>query len=326
MRTIRFKEGVREAKGALRNAGSLIRENLVATLLLGLALSFLPGLASTALMLSEQGSMIDLWEEWIAAAFAGRAPAEDLLTMVYSTLQNSGATSLGTSLMELITSLLFTPLLMSSLALLFNGFVRESQRTPALAAAEMSVRSAKSLVLVALACMVAEWFVQMVPSIASGLLFAVAGLISFIPVLGSIASVLAVVLSLLVSLLTDFAVTVIFCYVWIAVSCEGASGFSALVRSWQLTRDAMHRTIYSLLAWIVLRLAAVLAFIALWLLVGRSLSISALAYCLCAVGAVFQVLLGGITTALYLGKPAGGQGPYGGRRQGGERMKRANID
>ncbi len=326
MRSLRLRQGLREAGQGLREAASLARNNLAATLLLGLVLAVLPALLRAGLFISAQEALLADWEIW-----AGAIAAEDLTPLLNATMQGTGLVSLSSNLLDLATSLILSPVLLSALALLYNGYVHAKGPSAALEAAKRAGGNAKNLVVVALLCMLAEWFVQMVPSIASGLLSAVAGILSFIPLIGPIASVLAVVLSLLVSVLTDFAVTVIFCYVWICASCEGISGFGALVRSWQHTRNAMHETISTLLVLSLLRWLVIILLAILWLFVGLGLSIplTALLYTVYAVNALHTVALGGVTTALYLRRPSSTWGPPPGSFSSGpdlSRMKSANID
>lgn len=327
MRSLRLRQGVRESRQALTEAASLAKANLSATALLGLVLALLPAMVQAALTCSSQATLISVWAGWVDALFSGGAPAEGLSSLLYVTMQQSGAATLWDSVVGLVDSLALTPLLLCALALTYNGYVRQAGR-PAFYAGQMAVRNIRNILLVALCLMFAEWFVEMVPSIVSGLLSAVAGLLSFIPVLGTIANVLAVALSLLVSLLTSFAVTVLFCYVWIYASCEGETGFGALARSWRLTRGAMHETIAALLGLILLRWVAVLALCLIWATAGRALGIplKAVVYGSYAIGACYTVFLGATTSALY--QQTSGAYPNRPHHTGPDfrRMKRANID
>lgn len=330
MRKIRLKQGIGTSRQVLRESGRLMRVAPSATVSLGIILALLPALLRAFFLIRSQGSLLQLWEAWFDA-FPGQSNLLDsFILMVNTTLVQSGRPGLWVTLLDLAKSLFFSPLLLSSLALLYNGFIFTGKQA-ALSAVRTSFKNVRHLVLVALACMLAEWFAQMVPSLASGVLSLVAQLVSWIPVLGTVVSVLAAILSLLISLLTSLAVTVIFCYVWICAVCEGVSGFGALVRSWQLTRNAMRETIYTLLSLMALRGIAVLVFGLLWAFAGRALGIplSVYVYIVYAIGAVYLVQIGAATSALYQRRPQH-TGPAPGQfrtsRPDPDRMKRANIN
>ena len=330
MRRLRVKEGVREARQVLSDAGKLMKGNLAATLELGLVLALLPALLRAFFAIRTHGALLGVWEGWANALMGTGTTPDSLTTMAAMTMRQSGTMSLASSLMDLASSLVLTPLLLSSLALLFNNFVTAGEH-PALSAAQGAGRNVRNLIFVSLACMLAEWFVQMVPSLASSVLSLLAGMLAWIPILGPIANVLAVILSVLISLLTDFAVVVIFSYVWICAACEGVPGFGALVRSWQLTRNAMHETISSLLAVTLLRWLTVLVLGVLWWFGGRALGmpLSGFMYVVYGVGALFSVLLGATTSALYQRRPTPGSPQPGQFRSNGpdiNNMKSANID
>ena len=321
MRLPRLRQGCQEARHTFSEAFRLMRGSLTATLLLGLLLGVVPAMLRCILFTRAQGMLLSVWEGWLHALTAGTRVPETLSSLVYATMQQTGLSTLGGTALDLFISLLITPLLLSSLALLYNGFILRDSDRVAFDAMGAAWRNKGNLILVAVALMVAEWAVHMVPSIASGLLSLVSQLLSWIPVLGLVIGVLAMVLSIALSLLTDFAVTVIFCYVWICASCEGVSGFGSLVRSWQLTRNAMPATIFSLIGLILFKWAAMLALGLLWLLAGRALGIplTALLYCFYAVEGVYLTVLGAATSALYLRRPASGSGPDL------HNMKRANM-
>lgn len=331
MRSLRIKDGARDARQVLSGAWQLIKSAPVPTLLLGGLLALLPALLRAFFASGSFQAVLASWELWIDGALSASSTTTDaFMGLVGQTMQQSGVLSLASSLLDLSTSLIFTPLLLSSLALLYNGFIEKDSRA-ALHAVTAAGKNVRNLILVAVACMVAEWIVQMIPSIASGLLSLVANLLSWIPLLGTIAYVLAIVLSLLLSGLTDFAVVVIFCYVWICATCEGISGFGALVRSWQLTRNAMRETIYALLALTLLRWLVVLILALLWLFAGRpaGVPLAVLVYLAYGVGALFTVVLGPTTSALYQRRPVpGGPQPGQFRADGPDlrNMKRANLD
>lgn len=328
MRPIGLKRGVREGRQVLGGALRLVRTHLAATVELGLVLALLPALLKALMLVRANGQLLGVWEGWIEAVFIG-ASAENPVALISMTLRQSGVLQLGISLLDLAKSLVLQPLLLSALALLYNGFIRQSDRM-GIDAARTAAQRVKDLILVALACMVAVWFVQMIPSLANGILSLLADLLSWIPVLGDIATVLAVVLSLLVSLATDFAVVVIFCYVWISAACEGVSGFGSLVRSWQLMRNALHQTISALLGLTLLRWVVIIILALLWLFAGRAvgLPISSLVYAFHAVSAIYTVLMGAVTSVLYQQRPMhpGPRPDQFQRRPSLENMKRANID
>ncbi|MDL2317544.1 hypothetical protein LJC74_00430 [Eubacteriales bacterium OttesenSCG-928-A19] len=330
MRSIRIRKGVREARRTLFEAGRLLRIWPMATLLLGIVLAVLPALVKAFLMIRAQASLLEEWSLWIEARMSGRNPAGDLSSLTQATLQASGSMGLGVRLLDLSRSLMLLPVLYSSLALLYNGFIHSRQRA-GLKAARMAVTNVRSLVVVALICMVAEWFVQMVPSLASGLLSLLAGLLSWIPLLGAVAEVVSVVLSILLYTLTDFAVIVIFCYVWICAVCEGVSGFGALVRSWQLTRNATHETIFSLLALLLLRAMAIAVAALLWLFIGRpqGMALTSLLYITYAISALHPVFMAAAASSLYQRRPVTRDpqpGQFSSDSSDLNRMKRANID
>lgn len=329
MRPLRIRAGIQEGRQVLSDAWRLQHTNLSQTLLLGFVLALLPCMLKAFLVTRAHASLLTLWTDWADAAVSD-GQTQGLTALIAVSLQQSGMTNLGITALDLLRSLVFSPLLLSSLALLYNGLVRMAAH-PALEAARTAAGHVKSLILVALACMLAEWFVQMVPSLANGLLSLLAELVSWIPVLGPVTAVLAAWLSVLISLLTDFAVIVIFCYVWICAACEGVSGFGALVRSWQLTRNAMHETIASLLMLTLLRWLTVVLFGLLWLFAGRRLGVplAALVFAYYAISALYTVWMGAVTSALYQRRPSHrGPRPDQFRHSGPdlEHMKRANID
>lgn len=330
MRSLRIREGARKGRLVLGEAGRLIRNAPAATLELGLVLAILPALLKAFLLVRANGLLLDIWAGWVESLLGAAAPTDSLMVLLSMTLQQTGINNLWSSLLDLLKSLILSPLLLSSLALLYNGYVKLGERA-ALEAASTAGRNVKGLIFVALACMLAEWIVQMVPSLASGILSLLAEMLSWIPVLGTVSAVLAIVLSILVSLLTDFAVIVIFCYVWICAACEGVPGFGALVRSWQLTRNALHETISALLMLTLLRWLSIAVLGLLWVFAARPLGIplTALIYAAYAVSACFTVYLGATTSALYQRRPTH-YGPRPGQfQQNGpniQNMKRANID
>jgi len=330
MRSLHIKEGIRQAKKVLKDAGRLAGTSLPATAMLALSLAVLPALLKALLLSSSQAAYLSVWEGWLSALFSGRSPAESLVSMAYQALGRPGLHDPALGALDLAVSLLLTPLLLSALSLLYNGFVPRS-KSQAFDAVRRALASVRALVLVALACMLAEWLAQVVPSTVSGLLYSVAGLLSFIPFVGQAAAWLSVLLSLLVSALTDFLVSVVFCYVWISASCEGVSGLGALVRSWQLTRLSLRETIASLAVLLLLRWAATVALFLLWLFAGRALHvpIQLLVYGGFALSGLYTAALGPVASALYLRRPAS-HGPFGGRPAGAgpnfDHMKRANVD
>lgn len=331
MRTIRLRDGVREARSVLADGRRLMRGALLATLVLGFVFAILPALLKGYLVVSAQGLKLQRWSAWIEQLMRGGERSQGLSEMIALTLQQTGSRDLWVMLLDFAKSLILTPLLLSSLALLYNGFILRRKGLAGLEAVRTAGKSVKDLIIVALACMLAEWLVQMVPSVASGILSLLAEMLSWIPILGTIAQWLAVVLSLLITMLTDFAVIVIFCYVWIVAVCEGVSGFGALVRSWQLTRNAMHLTIASLLGLILLRMLAVVLLSILWLFAGRAVGIplAALVYVVYAISGIFTVCIGAVTSALYQRRPVA-SGPRPGQFGPGGRdyanLKRANVD
>lgn len=329
MRSLRLREGAREGRQSLAEAIGLLRQWPLAALALGLVLAFLPAMVRAFLVVRANRELLALWEGYIGAD-ASSAVSQSLLDMIPLTLSRFGQAGLASTLLDLAKSLIFSPVLLASLALLFNGYIHAPNRA-ALVAVKEAGRQFSKLIFVALVCMLAEWIVQMVPSIASGLLNLLTEMLSWIPVLGTIVGVLAVILSILISLLTDFAVIVIFCYVWICAACEGVPGFGALVRSWQLTRNNMHRTIAALLSLTLLRWLAVVIAGAIWLLLSRTLHLplAGFLYVAYGIGAAYTVFLGAVTSALYQRRPLP-SGPKPGQfRPGGpdlDTLKRANLD
>lgn len=328
MRSLQIKRSAREAKSVLQNGFRLIARAPAATLLLGLVLALLPELLRAYVLSGQYRPLMETWSRWAGSAVRGHMQP-NTLALLQGTLQQTGMQGIGQALIDLLTSFLFSPLLLSSLALLFNGYAAGSGIHAGIDAARKAFQNVRNLIIVALACMLAEWFVQMVPSVASGLLSLLAEMLGWIPLLGAVARVLAILLSVLISVLTDFAVVVIFCYVWICATCEGVSGFGALVRSWQLTRNAMRETIASLLALTLLRWALVLVIIGVWLLLGGTSAVTMLCfYLIFAVGALYTVGMGAVTSALYQRRPVpGGPSPGQFRSDGPdlENMKRANL-
>ena len=327
MRGSRIRKGAAEAMGALCEAGRLMRGAFSQTLLLALCLGVVPFLLRGFFFVRSQGTLLSVWEGWLGTALSGGCPAEGLLSMLAVTMRQAGFTSLSATLLDLAVSLLITPLLLSSLALLYNGFIRRDSEQAAIESVRLAWSNRRGLVVVALVCMAAEWFAQIVPSLASGILSLLAELLSFIPLLGSVAAVLAVLLSVLVSLLTSFCVAVAFCYVWICASCEGAGGLQALTRSWRLTRGATRATILALVGLMLAKWAVFILLGLLWLVAGRALAIplSALIFCAYAVSGLYTAVLGATASALYLRRPVD---VTGSGRQGGsplDALKSANI-
>lgn len=322
MRSLRLREGFHGARRVHLQAWRLMRQAPLTTALLGAVLALLPSLLKAYFAVTQHYTLISRWESWFDTFFRGNG-IRGLVTLLTQTLQSTGQMSLGLWIVNTAQYLVLSPLLLSSLALLYNGGV--SANDGALSTAKMALRNVRSLIIVALACALAEWFLQMVPSLANGLLSLLTGLLSWIPLLGTIARVLAVGLSILITLLTALAVTVIFCYVWICAACENVPGFGALVRSWQLTRNAMRETVFSLVLLILLRWGLVLlagalciALHALW-----GLPLFWLLYAFYAVSALYTVAMGAVTSALYQNRPI--HSIYGPGR-GVQNMKRANID
>lgn len=330
MLKLRLGDGVREGRQAFSDATRLVREHLAATLLLGLVFALLPAFLRAFLLARHYTGLLAQWSVWVQALFSGGARSRTLLEMVTLTLRQSGQTTLPLVLSGLVASVL-SPFLLSTQALLYNGRVPVPLRgNQAVQAVRTTWHHLRTLLYVALACIIAEWLVRMVPSIASGILSLLTEMLAWIPILGTIVSVLSVLLSVLVSLLTDFAVIVLFCYVWICATCEDVPGFGAVVRSWQITRNQMHRTIFSLLSLMLFRLGLIALLGLVWLLALRPLGVPAAfaVYAACAAQAVYTVLLGALTSGLYQRRPLSG-GPQPGQFRGGGPdlggMKRANL-
>lgn len=325
MRNLHIRDGAKEAARNLRGAWGLVKQHPAATVALGFALSVLPQVFRGLLRMDALSSLLSTWERWASGALS----QQSLTLLINTTLQSGGRMAFGTTMWDLIVSLALTPLLLSSLALCFNGFVRASGYGEAVESVRTAGRGVKNLVIISLLCMLAAWFSQVVPSIASGLTSAAAGILSFIPIVGTIADILAIALSLLVSLLTDFALTVVFVYVWICAACEGIPGVGALVRSWQYTRNAARETVSSVLALALLRWLTVLALGALWYFAGRRIGVSlqALVLLTYAVGGLHGIALGATTSALYQNRTGYGVHAYADREPiDFAHMKRANLD
>ncbi len=323
MRKLRIRQGIQEARQALSDAWRLLRFNAGAVIVLFTVLSLLPSLLHAGFFFSAQKGLFAAWESWANLLMSGLPVSPPMSELISETMYSLGMQGFASTILNLSFSLILTPLLLSALALLLNGRIAGNGPKAGLNAAKDAGANAKNLVIAALLCMLAGWFVEMVPSIASGLMSAVAGLLSFIPLLGPVVSVLAVILSMLISLLADFAVTVIFTYVWLCVSLEGLSGVAALVRSWQHTRNQMHETISTLIMLALLRVLAMALLALLWLFALRplGLSIQWLVYGIAFISAAYPIFVGAAACALYLRRPTpwrGGNGP--------QTYKSANLD
>ncbi len=331
VRSLRIRQGAREARQILSEGNRLIGAHLSPSLILGALFALLPGMLTAFFVTRNLAPVINAWTQWFDGTLSTSKSWDNFLVLLQMTRQNTGLMGLGVTIVNLARSLFFKPFLLSALALLYNQRVSTVGTQPTLAAGRMVWNNTKNLIYVALACMLAEWFVGMLPTLVSGLLSAVAGILSFIPVLGTVAVTLAALFTELIPLLTDVAVSVVFCYVWITASCEGVTGFGALVRSWQLTRNAMHETVSSLFGLAIIRWIVVLALALLWFFFGRRMEIPlhVLLYAVYAANAIFTVLLGGVTCALYMRRPVN-RGPEPGQfsHDGPDlsRLKRANLD
>lgn len=330
MRSLQIRQGFRTARAVHREGRSLIRSAPLPTLLLGIVLAVLPALLKGFFTIQRQSDLHTLWTYTLDSLFAG-TPANGTVTgMVQVTLAQSGRIGIWALLTDAARSLVLTPMLLTSLALVYNGYAG-NDANGIKTALQKTAANVRNLIIVALVCLLAQWIVQMLPSIVSGFLNLLTEMLAWIPILGPIAAILSVILSVLVTLATDFAVVVIFCYVWICVACENASGFGALVRSWQLTRNAMRETIFSLLWLVVLRalavlVAALLCIAGYWL---ASVPLIVFLYVVYAISGLFTAYTAAITSALYHRRPHTGS-PWTGRFQNRKdnvvNMKRANID
>lgn len=304
MRSVRIGDGIREGWQTLGAAWRLIRQHWAATLPLWLLLALAPGILQAFLAGRAYSELFSAWYEWINAFMKTGQAIQPITSLLAQTYQASSAPSIWALLVSLAKSLLLSPLLLTALALLYNGYVLPTRKA-GWVAVKRAGQNVRNLVVVALVCMLANWLVQIIPALASNILTLLAELVSWIPVVGTAVGGLAAVLSVFVSLATDFAVIVIFSYVWICIACEGVSGFAAFVRSWQLTRNALHRTISSLLMLTLLRWAAVIVWAAAWILAGRPLGIpiEAVVYGFWGIAALHTVCMGAATSALYKRRP-----------------------
>lgn len=326
---MRLKDGTRGAGQVFGDACGLIRRNPWATAMLWAVLALLPGLLRCFLILRAQASLVSLWTVWLSQPTAADVQTYSLAALVAYSLRMSDKIGLPALLVEIARLLVLSPLLLSSQALVYNGYVIAGKRA-GLQAVRLAGGKVRDLVIVALICSLAQWLAQMIPSIASGLLSLVAGLLSWIPFVGSAVNVIAVVGSLLVSVVVDFAILVIFCYVWICAACERVTGLGALVRSWQLTRNAPRQTVASLVALTLVRWLAVAVCGALWYWVGRGAGVplQTFLYAVYVLGAIYTGMMGAVTSALYQRRPVHGGPSPGQFRSGGapvDQMKRANL-
>lgn len=328
MRSTRISAGPGRARGAIAGAFRLIARYPLQTLALGALLGVLPALVKAWWATGDQREGMQAFASWANGWMDGALRLSSVTPLISQALATSGRLGFGSWITEMARQLALTPLLLTSLALLYGG--RISMDGGPLAAARAAAKNVRALVLLAVLCMIAGWLVQMLPSLASALLSMVAGLLSWIPFVGTVAGVLNIILSLLLTLLTDFAVTVLFCFVWISAALEGLSGPGALVRSWQLTRNAWHETLLALVFLTLIRWAAVLLLSALWLLALRpaGVPLATLIYAVYAVSGLHTTALGALASALYQRRPQpGGPSPDQFAPQGDlSRMKRANID
>ena len=326
MRSLRIRDGVREARKVLSESGRLMGRWPIATLELGIVLALVPALLRALFASQAYAALLDDWMQWLSGATRTES---GFIAMVNETFAQSSPRDLGGGLVDMARSLILTPLLLCSLALLYNQLIAPSGRA-ALDAVTRACRSVRRIILVAVACLIAEAIVQMVPSLITALLSLISDLFAFIPVVGTVVTVIAVILSVLVSLVTSFAVTVIFSYVWISAMCEGVSGIGSIVRSWQLTRNAMHESFSALLALTLLRWGVLLIVCLLWIWLGVPAGVSPvlMVYAFYITGALYTLCLGSVTSALYQRRPAPDAASPGQfrARPDFDTMKRANID
>ncbi|MEG0766184.1 MAG: hypothetical protein RR482_00570 [Clostridia bacterium] len=321
-----IQNAAQTAGGVLHRAFALLRLEWRASVVLGLVFSLLPGMLSAWMGWRAMAGVYAGWEQVLHAWMDGYQPQVDLQALLYQTMSGTAYAGLGRSLIGLAASLLLTPILQGALALTYHGRLEQGQ-WPMIAAVRQAASQWSRLAVVALASMAAGWMVSMLPSALGGLVSAVAGLLSFIPFVGYLITILSGLIMLLLNVAASFAVSVLLCYIWQVAICEGIGGFGALVKSFVFTRTDLRRTAYSLGALMLMRWGAYLALGLAWFLLfwqaGASLHV--LMGMAVVVESIFLVL-GALTAAvLYAQHPLRGGNGYDAPVRP-QRMKSANLD
>lgn len=330
MQSLRLRDGVREARGMFAASFQLIKRFSPAALEVIAALVLLPALLRAYMYIDSNRVLLSAWDEWFSAVFSGGTPRERLFVLALRTLQEAPANGNGSGVLALVNALFLLPLFYSTTALLLNGYVASGTDRLSVAASKMALLRSGKLVIAALICMLAKSFLSFLPSIVTGLFSAIAGLLSFLPFIGAISVEISVVFSIAVSLVTDFVINALLCYVWICVTCEGSPGLHAVAQSFYYLRANARATIATLLAFTLCKWLVYVGVGLLWLVLGRGvgMSLDALVYCFYAVEAVFLGWFAALTSALYQGKGPGAprDGASPNTPPNLDQMKRANIN
>lgn len=315
---MRTGSGFRKGTSALFDALKLIGQSPMPSFMLFAVVLLVPTLLHGALFAETNQHLLSLWTPYFASAAGGKTLADFSSLGITTMLANSYA-SLPGLLIGGAMALFFTPMLLSSLSLLYT----QMQGAKPFVILKKVLSMAKQLAFVALCCALAEYFLDMVPSILHGLLSAVLGILSLLPFVGNFINIISLCLTLLIMVLMDVLAISLFAYVWIATACEGLSGFSAVIRSFQLFRSSMAETLWSHL---LLRLCIQAIGLVLAIAFAAVLQVDGImptVMCLFVLSSLSTFLRGALSVSLYQRnahpQPSGG-GPDV------SRLKRANID
>ena len=329
MRSIAIKKGLREGREALRDSFRLIAKFLPAFAAIVAVLSVLPALLQATLYINQNKPLLTAWGVWTQNFVNGRNGADESLSLIMNTAQRLPAIGSGSGLLELLVSFILVPLLFSSVTLLLNSQDFPSNGRASVSAVQKALSMAKHLLTVAFMSMVARSFLDLLPSIAMNLFSFVLSILSFLPFIGSLVTVLSVILSFVVSILSDILISSILCYVWVCAVSEGQAGFAAISRSFILFRANMPKTIGALSLWTVSKGVIKIVAAALWAFAGSATAnLSALVYCFYIVNALFIGWHAALAVSLYQKREEGpaSTGPSQGTRPNLDQMKRANIE
>lgn len=312
---MRIQAGIRAGGRALGEADRLIRKRKIDTVILGVLLALLPSLVRGVFSFAAHEGLLRAWITFLRS-FSEHSP--ELLSLLEETVYLPGVESLAAWLVSLCLSLFLTPLLLSSLSLLYTGASGEKP----LGLLRTALRNAKSLVLVALLTALAAYMVNMLPSMLVGLISAVTGFLSLFPFLSGLMSWLNLLLIVIIFFLADLLVTVLFAFVYIAVACEGASGIRALARSFSLVREMQRIAVWPFLLLSLARYAALALLVILYAALDHGIDVIWLYAACIAVNAAFAIPRTALSAALYLGNQTGRTGAVPPLSH----LKRANVD
>lgn len=310
---MRMQAGIRAGGRALGEAGRLIRKRKIDTVILGVLLALLPSLVRGVFSFAAHEGLLRAWIT-LLRGFSEHS----LLPLLEETVYFPGAENLAAWLVSLCLSLFLTPLLLSSLSLLYTGVSGEKP----LGLLRTALRNAKGLVLVALLTALAAYMVNMLPSMLVGLISAVTGLLSLFPFLSGLMNWLNLLLIAIIFFLADLLVTVLFAFVYIAVACEGASGIRALARSFSLAREMQRIAVWPFLLLSLARYALLALLVILYAALPHGVDVIWLYAACIAVNAAFAIPRTALSAALYLGNQTGRTGAVPPLSH----LKRANVD